>query len=184
MRFFLDTEFIEDGKTIDLISIGIVCEDGREYYAEVADCDLSKANSWVQENVVPHLKGDGILRIRIAGDIQLFVGREKPEFWGYYADYDWVALCQLYGRMIDLPTNWPMYCRDLKQLVDERGNPPLPKNLSEHNALADARWNKRIYDLYGLNEKENGRSPAISDGMRAAIWEETKQVLEGKWPKK
>lgn len=33
MKFFYDTEFIEDGKTIDLISIGIVAEDGLEYYA-------------------------------------------------------------------------------------------------------------------------------------------------------
>lgn len=33
MKYFLDTEFHEDGKTIDLISIGIVAEDGREYYA-------------------------------------------------------------------------------------------------------------------------------------------------------
>jgi hypothetical protein len=28
MRFFLDTEFIEDGKTIDLVSIGMVKENG------------------------------------------------------------------------------------------------------------------------------------------------------------
>ena len=33
MRYFYDTEFLEDGETIDLISIGIVAEDGREYYA-------------------------------------------------------------------------------------------------------------------------------------------------------
>ena len=35
MRIFYDTEFLEDGKTIDLISIGMVAEDGREYYAVV-----------------------------------------------------------------------------------------------------------------------------------------------------
>jgi hypothetical protein len=29
MKYFYGTEFIEDGKTIDLISIGIVAEDGR-----------------------------------------------------------------------------------------------------------------------------------------------------------
>lgn len=29
MRFWFDTEFIENGHTIDLISIGIVAEDGR-----------------------------------------------------------------------------------------------------------------------------------------------------------
>jgi hypothetical protein len=36
-RYAFDTEFIEDGRTIDLISIGIVCEDGREYYAVNSD---------------------------------------------------------------------------------------------------------------------------------------------------
>ena len=29
MKYWLDTEFMEDGKTIDLLSIGIVREDGR-----------------------------------------------------------------------------------------------------------------------------------------------------------
>ncbi|MBA3574969.1 MAG: 3'-5' exoribonuclease, partial [Pseudonocardiales bacterium] len=33
MRFFYDCEFIEDGLTIDLVSIGVVDEDGREFYA-------------------------------------------------------------------------------------------------------------------------------------------------------
>ena len=33
MKYFYDTEFIEDGSTIELISIGVVAEDGREYYA-------------------------------------------------------------------------------------------------------------------------------------------------------
>jgi len=32
MKYFIDTEFYEDGKTIDLISLGVVAEDGRELY--------------------------------------------------------------------------------------------------------------------------------------------------------
>lgn len=44
MKYFFDTEFIEDGRTIDLVSIGIVCEDGREYYAVSAEADLR--TSW------------------------------------------------------------------------------------------------------------------------------------------
>ena len=51
MRFFYDTEFIEDGATIELVSIGIVAEDGREYYAVSTDADHSRANAWVKENV-------------------------------------------------------------------------------------------------------------------------------------
>ena len=44
-RFFIDTEFVEDGKTIDLISIGIVCEDGREFYAVSTEFDGGRAKS-------------------------------------------------------------------------------------------------------------------------------------------
>ena len=49
MDYFYDTEFIEDGQTIDLVSIGIVASDGREYYAVSTDADLSRANPWGEE---------------------------------------------------------------------------------------------------------------------------------------
>jgi hypothetical protein len=52
MRYYLDSEFIENGVTIDLISIGIVADDGREYYAINSECDFSKASDWVLENVL------------------------------------------------------------------------------------------------------------------------------------
>jgi hypothetical protein len=150
MRYFLDTEFIEDGKTIELISIGIVAEDGRRYYAINSECDYSKANDWVKENVLTQLGTDSRdTRARIKEHILDFCSREqygKPEFWGYYADYDWVVFCWLFGAMIDLPPGWPMYCRDLKQLCDDLGNPDLPKQgAGEHNALADALWNQQTY---------------------------------------
>jgi hypothetical protein len=153
-RYFLDTEFIEDGHTIDLLSIGIICEDGRDYYAEVdpTEVDWSKANDWVVENVKPHLyqQGESVVRTlaQLAGDVLKFVnaGEAKPEFWAYYADYDWVALCQLYGTMLDLPASWPMFCMDLKQWAVHLGDPELPKqDGQEHNALADARHNLRVY---------------------------------------
>jgi hypothetical protein len=153
MKFWFDTEFIDDGKTIDLISIGIVSEDGREYYAESMDCDLSKASDWVKENVIPHLKGNPKLRTQIAFEILGFAG-ERPEFWAYYADYDWVALCQLYGTMMHLPKGWPMWCRELKQLCIDVGDPRLPKTQNEHNALADAKWNREQWEfLLKLKEK-------------------------------
>lgn len=145
MRFWFDTEFIEDGKTIDLMSIGVVAEDGRTYYAECAECDLSRANDWVKANVVPHLTRKTTARSRIARELIEFMG-EKPEIWAYYADYDWVALCQLFGTMMDLPNGWPMYCRDVKQLCDSIGNPKLPQQESqEHNAMADALWTKQAW---------------------------------------
>ncbi len=57
MRYWVDSEFIDDGRTIDLISIGLVCEDGREYYAQSVEFEYeaSNANKWIRENVFPHL---------------------------------------------------------------------------------------------------------------------------------
>lgn len=115
MRYWFDTEFIEDGETIDLLSIGIVADDGSTFYAENTDADLSRGS-------------------------------------------DWVALCQLFGTMMDLPKGWPMYCRDVKQLCDDLGNPSLPKQDStEHHALADARWTRDAHayltDVYAPTMK-------------------------------
>ena len=151
MKYWLDTEFIEDGKTIDLISIGIVAEDGREFYAESSNTDWRNASDWVKKNVKPHLTGNSRNRHYIAQQVREFCQPEihgKPEFWGYYADYDWVVLCQLFGTMMELPKGWPMYCRDIKQLCDDRGNPPLPEQgKGEHHALADARWNRTAWEF-------------------------------------
>lgn len=74
MKYFYDTEFLEDGTTIDLISIGIVSEDGREYYAVNSALDdhhgshspidarpddglglRVSRHEWLMKNVVPHL---------------------------------------------------------------------------------------------------------------------------------
>ena len=146
MKIWFDTEFIEDGKTIDLISIGMIREDGATYYAENDTCERHKASPWVQENVFPHLRYEERRpRWRIANEIYDFAG-EKPEFWAYYADYDWVALCQLYGTMMDLPKGWPMFCLDVKQLAHFKGNPNLPEQTStEHHALADAEWTRQAW---------------------------------------
>ena len=94
----------------------------------------------------------------------------KPEFYGYYCDYDWVVFCSLFGSMAELPRGFPMYCRDLKQMQDEANYAPMkeftdmvaehlvdevpvsvhplyPQNPTEHHALADAKWNKQLYDF-------------------------------------
>lgn len=60
--------------------------------------------------------------------------------------YDWIALCQLYGTMMQLPKGFPKFCRDLKQLSVDVGSPQHPPDPEdEHNALADARWNRDLY---------------------------------------
>ena len=262
MKYFLDTEFLEGTQkkwfgqtkpTIDLISIGIVCEDGREYYAISKDFNLKEAWNrydiksmsgkggigedthdkiyWIRENILKpifielrakeveeyniakrinvvldfptyHFTYKSIKRLinkygksnqQIAEEVYEFCSNDyhkgnnltfnqrkeyslydkfKPEFYGYYSDYDWVVLCWLFGKMIDLPKGFPMHCNDLKQILDERakrwlGNIPqqscafcddfdskldsiksckdYPKQTNEHNVLADAKWNFELY---------------------------------------
>ena len=41
MKYWLDTEFIARPFTIDLISIGLVAGDGREFYAESSEVDVN-----------------------------------------------------------------------------------------------------------------------------------------------
>ena len=145
MKIFFDTEFIENGKTIDLISIGLVKESGESLYLQSNEYNLSKASKWVKDNVIPNLLSDcNHTRKVIAEKVKEFCG-ERPEFWAYYADYDWVVLCQLFGTMMDLPDGWPMYCRDLKQLMDDR-NIESEQEESNHNALDDAFWVKATYE--------------------------------------
>ena len=104
MKFFLDTEFSERGPKfpIELISIGIVAEDGREFYAHSVDYDVANCNAWVKENVLPYVASEPPMSLwSIAESVKLFVGGDKPQFWGYYADYDWVVFAQIFGTIID-----------------------------------------------------------------------------------
>lgn len=178
MKYYLDTEFITGFKRpiqplptigkfnkkeffIELISIGILAEDGRKYYAVSNELNPSLADDWVKKNVlwpiigesgiynrslqnlhgvteysksamkaVQKIKGKSTIEIR--NDIVEFMGGgcghfgpglfvpKDTEIYAYYADYDWVVFCSIFGRMIDLPSGMPMYCKDLKQMLDER----------------------------------------------------------------
>lgn len=161
MRYFIDTEFIEDGRTIEPISIGIVREDGAHLYREfeAAVPLFEGCDPWIKENVLPHLIGLTDSKENIRDEILAFIGNDvNPEFWGYFADYDWVVMCQLFGRMVDLPKGWPKYCLDLKQwmvqLGVERVHFPDQAKESEHHALADARWNLVVWKFLDSKQTE------------------------------
>lgn len=170
MRYFYDTEFLEDGTVIELISIGIVADDGREYYAVNAGITRRslrrriQRHDWLMENVVPHLPkphGDWNnhmpkswlfnysanevkSRDQIANEVREFLlAGDEVELWADYGAYDHVCLAQLWGRMINLPDGVPMYTNDLQQLLRARGidEQSLPPRAADaHHALADARY--------------------------------------------
>jgi hypothetical protein len=152
-RYFYDSEFIEDGRIIDLVSIGVVDENGREFYAISTEFDDRPALPWVRRNVLDRLPSPGDRawrsRERIRDELHEFLLaplREQPgleiELWAWYAAYDHVVLAQLWGRMPALPREIPRFTKDLRQLWDDRGRPPLPEaGDRRHDALVDARHN-------------------------------------------
>jgi hypothetical protein len=159
-KIFYDLEFSENGMTIDFISIGMVCEDGREYYVVSNEFNEEACNDWVKENVLPFLPDQSQRKSKeqIKNELLEFCG-DEPEFWASYGAYDHVCLCQLFGTMIDLPKHWPMFTRDIQQLKQELGDPELPEQKGkEHDALEDARGCKMKYEfLINLKKKANNR---------------------------
>jgi len=151
-RYFYDTEFIEYPHTIDLISIGMVSDQGTEYYAINSECNFSKASAWVKENVIAKLPPRSSIwksRQQIANDVIEFIKpavKSGVELWGYVSAYDYVALCWLFGPMINLPNGMPIFTRDIQQLAWHLGNPQLPPQpKKQHDALEDARWVRAAY---------------------------------------
>lgn len=169
-----DTEFLEDGQTIELISIGIVCEDGREYYAVNAGMPVKRIrkHEWLMSNVVPSLPkpyGDArnhmpknwlydysnpAVKVRslIAVEVRDFLLAEgEPELWADWGAYDHVVLAQLWGPMIKLPQGIPMFTHDIEQAIEQ--HPGFEKPIQadgQHNALEDARHNMRVLKALGV----------------------------------
>ena len=150
-RIFYDTEFIEDGRTIDLVSIGAVDEDGNEFYAISTEFDDTRAIPWVRRNVLDKLPGPADKawrsRERIRAELLEFLtagvgSKGSIELWAWYAAYDHVVLCQLWGAMPALPRAIPRFSKDLRQRWDDVGRPTIPAaGADQHDALADARHN-------------------------------------------
>lgn len=134
-----------------------VCGSGKH------DDERCVAEGWKGEECPWLTSGESAL------DLSLFLGtgkNDKPEFWGYYADYDHVCYAQLFGTMVSLPKGFPMWTRDIKQLAWMLGDPKLPEQgKSEHNALDDARWNKLAWQFLKT------QALALTDEEASAVFE-------------
>lgn len=190
MRYFYDCEFLEDGATIELLTLGMRAGDGRTLYHGSIEADWGRVSRhpWLVENVLPQLpgqwvgsgwlpvdEGTGFWRSRafIRDEVSEFIrrgsaveARAEHELWGYYAAYDHVALCQLFGRMVDLPPWVPMYTNDLMQAARiygiDRLDRMVPQPTDEHHALADALWDEQAWKALKAHAEQRGyfrRSP-------------------------
>lgn len=169
-RIFYDTEFLEDGKTIELISIGMVREsDGAELYLVNSEMPVYRIRQhpWLSKNVWPSLPLDSeghldfesplvVSRAEIAFAVRRFVcDRPFASLWAWYGAYDHVCLAQLFGPMVSLPNGIPMWTNDIRQEMARLGDPRMPEQESGvHNALSDARHNLVRMQFLG-EDREN-----------------------------
>lgn len=186
-RFFLDTEFIDTGRQVHLVSLGVVTCAERcgsslwpELYLEpaVPETVWAEASPWVMENVHPHLRGYETPRETVADTLRRWVadrsGGRRIEFWGYCPAYDWVAVSQLFGPLTDRPEGWPFDCYDIGQLAAYVGVPreawPVQEG-TEHHALADARWTRAVWQSITAQIHGHG-------GKTRLVWDQSDQVEE------
>ena len=135
MLLFMDEEFTGLHKDTTLISLGIVAEDGRKFYAELTDYDKSQCNNWINENVVKNLyltgleyfaRLDGGRTIHMTGNKDKISGRlcewlsqfDSVQFVSDVCHYDFILLIDLLtngGTALDLPDNVCASCHDINQ---------------------------------------------------------------------
>ncbi|WP_406205389.1 3'-5' exoribonuclease [Kitasatospora sp. NBC_01560] len=161
MRVFYSAQYLDYSDRLVLISIGLVREDGRTYYAVnrglsarhvLADPSL-RAAAWPylptrDDTLLDRSHPDVKMRSRIAAEVDAFLAAVPDlELWSWRGAYAHVLLCQLFGTELDLPDAVPDWTNDLRQEAHRLGVDPdeLPSQQTRrHHALDNAQHHRII----------------------------------------
>ena len=127
-KLFIDLEFTGLHQATTPISLGIISECGKTFYAEFTDYDRSQLNDWLEENIIPNTwvavhepitsMGEVVGDSRWA-DVHVFGSSdyikpflekwlsqfEKIVIWSDCLAYDWVLFNQIWGHAFSIPEN-------------------------------------------------------------------------------
>ena len=120
-KIFFDTEFTGLHQNTTLISIGLISECGKTFYAEFNDYDFNQVDDWLRENVINNLQYNGIfqqldetkesisyksttenIREKLTTWLEQF---GEVEIWSDCLSYDWVLFNQIFGHAFNIPKN-------------------------------------------------------------------------------
>ena len=120
-KIFLDTEFTGLHKNTTLISIGLVSECGKTFYAEFNDYDYVQVDDWIKDNVLNNLLYRGIYQTlegtkqtvsyksgksNIKEKLEEWLTQFKEvEIWSDCLAYDWILFCDIFGGAFNIPKN-------------------------------------------------------------------------------
>ena len=193
MKLFFDMEFTGLHKETTPISLGIVSEDGKTFYAEFTDYDESQCDDWITENVINKLKfelelGEHFWEIEHDGNVEALCDRECVSYWlnkwlsqfdtiQFVSDvchYDFVLLIDLLtngGTALDLPENISAVCHDLNMDIARHFH------VSDREAF-DMSREKIMNDLCGPEDIVTGdKHNSLYDAeVIRAIWKEIGNV--------
>ena len=137
MKLFFDTEFTGLHKNTTLVSIGIIAENGKTFYAELTDYDQKQIDEWLEKNVIANLtidkdslgkfgddanwlvRGDtASIKYYLEGWLKQF---EKVVFWSDCLSYDWVLFNHIFGHAFSIPENVYYIPFDICTLFEHKG---------------------------------------------------------------
>lgn len=122
-KIFFDLEFTGLHKLTTAISIGLVCEDGKKFYAEFTDFDKYQIDDFLRKNVLSKLiledynfetdyDPDAEI-VYVKGDVDLIYTtlsawlsqyeEDGVEMWGDVLAYDWVLFINIFGNGLAMP---------------------------------------------------------------------------------
>lgn len=131
-KLYFDTEFSGLYKNTELISIGIISDDGRAFYGEITDFNKDKIDEWINRNVLANTIEYGNINILdiCEREDDYYVGT-KSDISGYLRDwlkqfddvqlvsdvchYDMALFIDLFGSAWDIPKNVSPVCHDINQ---------------------------------------------------------------------
>jgi len=145
-KLFLDTEFTGLHQATTLISLGIISECGKTFYAEFTDYDRTQLNDWLDENVIANtwvakndiqtLMGQVVKEswadIHVFGSsdyIKPFLEKWLSQFdnvviWSDCLAYDWVLFNQIWGHAFSIPENVYYIAMDICTVFEMQGIDP------------------------------------------------------------
>lgn len=158
---FFDAEFTSlDPHEGEILSLALVKPEGSELMLELELPEGARIDSWVTENVLPHLSGKKISREAACERIREFVGDTKPHLVAHVNQFDAIFLHKLFGL-----NKWPFHWLplDFASMLFAAGFDPeklfdADKELSKtlgiqrtehyhlHAALNDARLVRDVYN--------------------------------------
>lgn len=155
MLIFFDTEFTDLHADAQLISIGFVSEDGRTFYAELADGDAwhwANAGDFAKEEVLPLLEGGACLMamVDLSGRLSAWLAEfaQPVQLATDSLAWDWHWMQQIFRAPGSWPANLaprPLVLRfdgDEGERFADAVQAAFDAGLRQHHALDDAIANR------------------------------------------